>query len=149
MISCTEFIPLYSELFKYIEDKAGYDAVIRYWEHVSDAYVEPRLGALVAEKGIAGCWEYWSKSLNEEAADFIMTYDDEKEEFSVTMRYCPSRGLLNSLLQMEPYHDYCGHCKVLYSRVLKKHDICQDFDLSEVDNAKCTSTMYKSTSKIK
>ena len=143
MISCTEFIPLYSELFKYIEDKSGYDAVIRYWQYVSDVYVEPRLGALVAEKGIAGCREYWSKSLNEEAADFIMTYDDEKEEFSIIMRYCPSRGLLNSLTHMEPYHDYCGHCTVLYSRVLKKYGICQEFDLSKVDKAKCSAVCIR------
>ena len=30
MISCTEFIPLYSELFKYLEDIGGHDEVVRY-----------------------------------------------------------------------------------------------------------------------
>ena len=33
MISCTEFIPVYSELFKYLEEeKGGHDEVVRYWE---------------------------------------------------------------------------------------------------------------------
>ena len=36
MISCTEFIPLYSEFFKFIESKGGHDAVVRYWEYISD-----------------------------------------------------------------------------------------------------------------
>ena len=31
MISCTEFIPLYSELFAFLERIGGYDAVLDYW----------------------------------------------------------------------------------------------------------------------
>ena len=36
MISCTEFIPAYSELFKYIEEIDGEEGVLKYWEHISD-----------------------------------------------------------------------------------------------------------------
>jgi hypothetical protein len=143
MISCTEFIPLYSELFKYIEEKADHEAVVRYWEYISDVYIEPRLGKLVAQKGIEGCWDYWSSTLNEEAADFTMTYDEDKKELTSVMHYCPSKGLLNSLSHIEPYHDYCGHCKVLYSRVLEKHGIITERDNSEVDKAKCSSRRYE------
>ena len=32
MISCTEFIYSYSELFKFIEEKEGKEGVRRYWE---------------------------------------------------------------------------------------------------------------------
>jgi len=35
MISCTEFIPAYSELFKYLEKKGGKEAVEAYWRHIS------------------------------------------------------------------------------------------------------------------
>ena len=139
MISCTEFIPLYSELFKYLEEIKGRDEVIKYWEHVSDKYVEPRLGAAVRNNGgIKGCFEYWSKSLNEEACDFTMTLDEENGTFSIDMHKCPSRGMLNSLSYMDPYYDYCGHCKLLYSRVLKKYgiDVLRE-DYSKVDKAKC------------
>ena len=139
MVSCTEFIPLYSELFKYIEEKAGHAAVVRYWEFISREYVEPRLGALAAEKGLAACWEYWSRALNEEAADFTMSYDDEAQEFSIDMRCCPSKGLLNSMEHMEPYHDYCGHCAVLYTPVLKRHGIEESgADYSRTDEARCS-----------
>lgn len=142
MVSCTEFIPLYSELFKYIEEKAGHDAVIKYWEYISREYVEPRLGALVKEKGIAACWEYWSKTLNEEAADFTITYDEEEKTYELDMRYCPSKGLLQSLPHMEPYHDYCGHCAVLYAPILEKYGISCEEDASQTDQAKCRAKYY-------
>ncbi|NLJ41279.1 MAG: hypothetical protein GX352_06705 [Clostridiales bacterium] len=137
MLSCTEFIPLYSELFKYIEDKADYDAVTRYWQHIADEYVEPRLGALAKEKGIAACWEYWSHALNEEAADFTMTYDEDEQVFEIEMHYCPSKGMLLQLEHMEPYHDYCGHCAWLYAPILKKYGIESEEDYSQTDQAKC------------
>lgn len=138
MISCTEFIPLYSELFKYLEDLGGHDEVMRYWEYISDTYVADLLGKAVAGKGLRGCWDYWAKFLNEEACDFRMELDERAGTFSIDMRHCPSRGMLNSLTHMEPYYDYCGHCAVLYARQLKKFGILSDeLDMSRVGEAKC------------
>jgi len=137
MISCTDFIPLYSELFKYIEDKEGYDAVTRYWQYISKEYVEPRLGELVKEKGIEGCWDYWTKALNEEAADFTITYDEDEQVFEIDMHYCPSKGRLLQLKHIEPYHDYCGHCAWLYAPLLEECGIEAEEDYSETDKAKC------------
>ena len=142
MVSCTEFIPLYSELFKFIENKADHDAVVRYWNYISDSYVADRLGPLAAEKGIAGCWEYWSKTLTEEAADILREYDEDANEIRNHMRYCPSKGKLLALSYMEPYHDYCGHCGVLYSRVLEKYGIVMERDRSGEDHAECASRLY-------
>ena len=34
MISCTEFIPLYSELFKYLETIGGKEEVLKYWNYI-------------------------------------------------------------------------------------------------------------------
>ncbi len=138
MISCTEFIPLYSELFKYLEELGGHDEVVRYWEYISDTYVADLLGKEVKGKGIRGCWDYWAKALNEEACDFHMELDEKKGTFSIDMRYCPSRGRLNEFEHMEPYYDYCGHCALLYSRQLEKYGIrLERFDMSQVENAKC------------
>lgn len=138
MISCTEFIPLYSELFKFLENKYGKEAVITYWEYVSDTYVADLLGKEVSEKGIRGCWDYWMKSLNEEACDFHMELDEDKGKFAIDMRWCPSRGRLNAFEHIEPYNDYCGHCALLYSRQLEKYGIhCTKYDMSKVSEAKC------------
>ncbi|MCK4465884.1 MAG: hypothetical protein KAU83_09245, partial [Bacteroidales bacterium] len=71
MISCTEFIPAYSELFKYIEEKEGKAAVVDFWNYLSDIFLT-NLKDLVIKNGIRGCWMYWNHTLNEEAADFTM-----------------------------------------------------------------------------
>ena len=39
MISCTDFIPAYSELFKYLERVGGKEAVIDFWEYLSDKFL--------------------------------------------------------------------------------------------------------------
>ena len=136
MISCTEFIPAYSELFKYIEQKGGKEAVLEYWEHISQNGIS-QLKNLVLEHGIRGCYHYWSHTLNEEAADFTMTLDEEKSEFEIIMHYCPSKGRLLQIEHIEPYDNYCKHCDVLYRRVLEGLGYKYFYDMSECDKACC------------
>ena len=69
MISCTEFIPAYSELFKFLQQKGGKQAVVEFWEYLADRFLD-NLRSLVQENGIRGCWLYLSHTLNVEAADF-------------------------------------------------------------------------------
>ena len=137
MISCTDFIPAYSELFKYIEQKGGKQAVVDYWKYLSDKFLD-NLRELVKEKGLRGCWEYWSHTLNEEAADFTMELDEEKGFFRIDMRYCPSKGRLNTIEHVEPYRDYCEHCVCLYPPVLEKFGFECEMDMSQCDKAKCS-----------
>ena len=137
MIPCTEFIPAYSELFKYLEIKGGKEAVVDFWEYLSDNFLG-NLKSLVEENGIRGCWMYWSHTLNEEAADFTMELDEEAGEFSITMFHCPSKGRLLELSHIEPYSDYCEHCDLLYRRVLEPLGYDYYIDLSECGRARCT-----------
>ena len=136
MISCTEFIPAYSELFKFLEEKGGKAAVQGFWEYISDNFLT-NLGELVKEHGLRGCWLYWSHTLNEEAADFTMEFDEEAQEFTITMHHCPSKERLLGFSHMEPYHDYCGHCDVLYRRVLEPLGYEYWTDMSKTDEAQC------------
>ncbi len=136
MISCTEFIPAYSELFKYLEDKQGKAAVNSFWNYLSDVFLT-NLKDIVVLNGIRGCWIYWSKTLEEEAADFTMELDERTGEFSIAMHYCPSKGRLLKDKHMEPYRDYCEHCDVLYRRVLEPLGFTYDLDRSQTDQAKC------------
>jgi len=140
MISCTEFIPAYSELFKYLEKKGGKEAVVAYWRKVSGEGVSS-LKDMVIEKGLRGCYEYWGRSLNEEAADFVMTLDEEAGVFSIDMKKCPSKGRLIEAEHMTPYHDYCMHCDLLYRELLEPLGFTYDLDLSESDEARCIITI--------
>jgi hypothetical protein len=138
MISCTEFIPAYSELFNYLHNKDGKRAVVTFWEHLSDAFLD-NLRDLAAKKGLDGCFEYWSRTLAEEAADFRMTLQDDV--FCIEMRHCPSKGRLLASPHLQSYPDYCEHCQVLYSRVLEPLGFKYELDLSRTDKAQCVLTV--------
>lgn len=142
MISCTEFIPAYNELFNYLDKRGGHEAVVRFWEYVSDNFLN-NLRELVSQHGIRGCWIYWSHTLNEEAADFRMELDEEAGEFRIEMRYCPSKSRLLKSDFIRPYYDYCGHCDVLYRRVLEPLGYEYIYDMSQIDQAKCSLLIRK------
>jgi len=137
MIACAEFIPAYSELFKFLEAKGGRKAVLDFWNYLSDRFLN-NLRDLVKANGIRGCWLYWTKTLNEEAADFTMELNEEAGTFSIIMRHCPSKGRLMEYRHIKPYHDYCGHCDVLYRRVLEPLGYEYLTDLSKCDQAQCS-----------
>jgi hypothetical protein len=142
MISCTEFIAAYSELFKYLEKSGGKEAVRDFWDYLSDNFLG-NLHDLVARNGIRGCWLYWSHTLNEEAADFTMELDEEAGEFSITMHHCPSKGRLLEWKHIEPHADYCQHCDALYRRVLEPLGYEYTYDQSHVDEARCKLTVRR------
>ncbi len=137
MISCTEFIPAYSELFKYIEKKRGKKAVVDFWNYLSDKFLI-NLKNLVIANGLKGCWIYWNKTLNEEAADFTMELDEEGGEFTITMHHCPSKSRLLEYKHIEPYLDYCEHCDVIYRRVLEPLGFEYYLDRSQTEKSKCS-----------
>ena len=136
MISCTEFIPAYNELFKFLDNKGGRKAVIRFLESLSDSFLG-NLRDLAEQKCLAGCFEYWSHSLTEEAADFRMSLDEGKGIFEIQMRHCPSMGRLLAEKHIEPYEFYCEHCDTLYRRVLEPLGFDYEIDLSHCKDAKC------------
>ena len=136
MISCTEFIPLYSEFFKYLEKRGGREAVIEYWNYISDTGIgdasNPNSLRSFIERDERGPYfgavEYWNHTLTEEACDLLKIHDFKNHCTYTHMRHCPSRGMLSELKHVEPYYDYCGHCDVLYQRVLEKYGITVAYD---------------------
>ena len=137
MIGCTEFIPAYSELFRFLEQEGCRQAVVGFWEYLSDGFLG-NLRSLVEKNGIRGCWEYWAHTLNEEAADFTMELDEDAGEFRIIMRSCPSKRRLLQQEHIEPYRHYCEHCDVLYRRVFEPLGYEYDIDLSRCDEAMCS-----------
>ena len=94
MISCTEFIPAYSELFSYLDEKYGRDEVDKFWDYLFAPTGDgiPLINH-VKQEGIAGCFSYWSSTLNEEAADFTMMLNEKAGWFKIKMHRCPSTVL--------------------------------------------------------
>ena len=140
MISCTEFIPAYSEGFKFIENIGGRNELEKFWKELSDVYLKDSLKKLMAEKGLAGCFDYWSHSLSEEAADFTMMLDEDKGEFSIDLHKCPSKGMLLQLKHMTPYYSYCDHCPALYKPIAEGLGYMYTSEI-DCDNASCKITI--------
>lgn len=145
MISCTEFIPSYSELFTYLEKHYGRDEVDRFWEYLFKPTGEgiPLIN-FVKKEGIKGCYTYWGGSLNEEAADFSMYLNEKDGWFKIKMHHCPSKGRLLELkdtIGIEPYHDYCLHCDH-YRESVAKIGLEYLYDFSETDKAACELLIY-------
>ena len=143
MIPCTEFIAAYSELFKFLERKGGKKAVLDFWNYLSALYLSKTLKRLVRKHGIRGCWLYWKKALNEEAADFSMELDEKAGIFKICMRHCPSKGRLLKWRHLKPYTQYCRHCDVLYRRILEPLGYRYEADFSRVDKARCALVITK------
>ena len=84
MISCTEFIPLYSEFFKYLDKDGGHDAVMEYWNYLSDKNIgdktNPNSLGYKCEKfgGFDGARAYWGHTLTEEACDLFEICDNKQ-----------------------------------------------------------------------
>lgn len=145
MISCKDFIPAYSEFFKYLEKEHGHSEVLSFWESlfVPNGKGIPLVN-FVARSGIRGCFEYWAHSLNEEAADFTMYLNEKRGFFQIVMHRCPSKGRL--LEQQEstgipPYPHYCLHCDY-YRGAVEKHGLKYLYNFTGVDRAACSILIY-------
>lgn len=145
MISCKDFIPAYSEFFKYLERAHGHGEVLAFWESlfVPDGKGIPLVN-FVAKSGIRGCFDYWAHSLNEEAADFTMYLNEKRGFFQIVMHHCPSKGRLLELQDetgIAPYPHYCLHCDY-YRGAVEKHGLKYLYNFTGVDRAACSILIY-------
>lgn len=145
MISCTEFIPCYSELFTYLERKAGREEVSRFWKYLfkPDGDGIPLIN-FVKREGIRGCFSYWAGTLNEEAADFTMYLNEKAGWFLLEMHHCPSKGRLLKLkdeIGIIPYHDYCQHCDS-YRSAVEKIGLKYIYNFAGCGHAACSILVY-------
>lgn len=144
MISCTDFIPAYSELFCWLEDNHGRGEVDNYWNSMFKPGAGLPLIDYVEAEGIKGCFSYWKSTLNEEAADFTMYLNEKRGYFRIVMHRCPSKGKLLDLQEsigLKPFHDYCLHCDC-YRASIEKVGLEYIYDFMNMDKAGCSIIVY-------
>lgn len=145
MISCTEFIPSYSELFSYLEEEHGEPEVRKFWTYLFEPTGKgiPLIN-FARKDGLRGCWDYWKGTLTEEAADCTKIISEKGGWIYSHMHYCPSKGRLLELekeIGLKPYHNYCGHCDY-YRAALEEVGLTWLRDHMDVDKASCRSYLY-------
>ena len=141
MISCTEFIPAYSEFFKYIDQKSGRQAVYDFWDALFQPGNSPLDGLITKYGKLRGCWENWYVVYTEEACDNTMLYNEEEGWMVGCMHHCPSKGRFQKLGYMEPFEEYCKHCDG-YDIVFKKQGVGHVMDYRGNECAKCREVMF-------
>ena len=144
MISCTDFIPAYNELFCYLEEHYGRKEIDNYWKTVFKPGGGSPLVNFLRAEGLPGCFTYWSGTLNEEAADFSMYLNAKRGFFKLEMHRCPSKGRLLELqkkIGLEPYRDYCLHCDS-YRAACEEVGLRYIYDFQNVDKAGCALLIY-------
>lgn len=139
MISCTEFILAYNELFLFLEEEFGRQAVIEFWKYISDNFLL-NLDRLVREKGIEGMKEYWTHTLTEEKADYEMKVTPN--EFEIFMKQCPSVNILNKS-GVRKYPNYCDHCNVIYRIIIEKYGFSYDYEFLDREKGICRLIVRK------
>ena len=146
MISCKDFIPVYSEIFCYLEKHFGRQEVDKYWEAIFKVNKNKKSALLsfLEKEGIKGCYSYWTGTLNEEAADFSMYLNEKRGFFKIDMHRCPSKGRLVDLQEqigLEPYKDYCLHCDG-YRYACNAVGLDYIYNFQGTDKAACTLFIY-------
>lgn len=140
MISCTEFIWVYNELFRFLEERGGEAKVIEFWRGISDHFLG-NLRAYIEAEGLQGMYRYWSHTLGEEGGRHTMTlYDDL---FVIDMHECPSAKLIYHGGRVAPYAKYCEHCRWLYPPLIEEYGYEVDFDLISAEKGRCRLTVRK------
>ena len=85
MIASTEFIWVYNELFRFLEEQGDETNVIGFWEGIRENFLG-NLRDYIREDGIRGMHKYWSHTLGEEGGrHHITAYDDELFVLKATM----------------------------------------------------------------
>jgi hypothetical protein len=145
MISCTEFIPAYSELFSFLDERYGRDEVDRLWYFLfkPDGKGIPLIN-FIEKEGIRGCFTYWSGTLSEEASDCELYLNEKAGWYLSKMHHCPSKGRLLELKEkigITPYYDYCLHC-ACYDSALEKVGLKRYKIYPKANETACSSLIF-------
>ena len=146
MISCKDFIPVYSEIFCYLESHFGRQEVDNYWDAIFKVNANKKSPLLICleKEGLKGCFTYWSGTLNEEAAHFSMYLNEKRGFFIIDMHRCPSKGRLVDLqaqVGLKPYPDYCLHCDG-YRSACSAVGLEYIYNFQNMDKAGCSILIY-------
>lgn len=140
MISCTEFIWVYNELFRFLDERGGEDELHAFWQGISQHFLA-NLREYIRDDGLAGMHRYWSHTLGEEGGRHVLTlYDDM---FVIDMHDCPSAKLIHHGGRVKPFPGYCEHCRWLYPPLIREFGYEVDYDLISCEKGRCRMTVRR------
>ncbi len=140
MISCTEFILAYNELFKFLHHRHGRQALDDFWIYISDNYLTD-LRDLLMKRGLEGVKDYWTRVCTEEGDKFKITFSDDP--FILDVEQCTSIGKLRKNKHVDRHPEYCKHCDILYRRIYEDYGYSYNIEYVDVELGKCRMIVQK------
>jgi hypothetical protein len=135
MISCTEFICAYNEIFKLLDRDYGFDAVKKLWAGIRENFLI-ELTNFLEREGISGAYKYWSRTLAEEDAVCDIKFDDAEGRLEIYMKECPS--VKRARASAAGYYErYCEHCAELYPSLLEAYGISCEWEIIDTQAGIC------------
>ena len=116
MIGCYDFCGHYDWTFEWLRRRGGEPLVLRFWEEAIGGNSQRHAAELIRAEGFEGMRKYWQHTLEEEAAGY--TFTSNENAVRIDMHECPSKGFLlrNGV---GSFHDYCDHCMGWIGPVMK------------------------------
>jgi len=140
MISCTEFIWVYNELFRFLEERGGKEKVVEFWRGISEVFLK-NLRDSIASEGLRGMYRYWSRTLGEEGGRYRLSlYEDM---FVIDMHECPSAKLVHQSGRVIPYEDYCEHCRLIYPPLIEAFGYEVEYHIISPERGECRMVVRK------
>lgn len=109
MLGCQDFCGYYDWTFHYLRRRFGQEAVMEYWLKAIAEDSQRHYTIAGRERGLAGLYDTWVKSGEDEKCDWTFTLDESKNVLRLDMRECPSKGFLLKN-DRNADEDYCDHC---------------------------------------
>lgn len=125
MLGSYDFCGHYEWTFEWLRHQGGEALVREYWDAAIHRDSQTHARDLILPKGLTGMKEYWSHTLDHEAAGYTIT--PTEKVFRMDIHDCPSKGFLvrNGLAQ---YHDYCDHCMGWIGPLMKEAGFVVDHE---------------------
>jgi hypothetical protein len=107
MIGCYDFCGHYDWTFEWLRRRGGEPLVLQFWEEAIGGNSQRHAAELIRAEGFEGMRKYWQHTLEEEAAGY--TFTSNENAVRIDMHECPSKGFLlrNGI---GSFGDYCDHC---------------------------------------
>jgi len=114
MISCMDTIYAYNEFFLFLQERHGREAVEEFFEYVADISFQDARREIPG-KGIDAVYKYLYNAWTGEGD--VLDFECDETSVTITVHNCSSIRKLRKAKHIKRYHNYCGHCAPMYTKL--------------------------------
>lgn len=119
MAPIKEWFGLYNVAFKWIEEKYGYDELVKYWRFIAESCYAETVEIFKSE-GLQGIRNYFEKTFELDDGKILSSINGNSLEIEVTV--CPDYAFfdLTDNPYFKPENKYCEHHRIINEYLAEK-----------------------------